>query len=95
VRLELQADCYAGVWGFYAAKRNLLDPGDAEEGAARRRGGRRRQRSRNDPGLRRARAFTHGKAEQRMKWFQTDCSRATAHVQYVSRRSNAATQRTA
>ena len=32
VRLELQADCYAGVWGFYAAKRNLLEPGDVEEG---------------------------------------------------------------
>src|SRR5258708_30986983 len=32
LRLELQADCYAGVWGFYAAKRNLLETGDAEEG---------------------------------------------------------------
>ena len=32
IRLELQADCYAGVWAFYAAKRNLLEPGDLEEG---------------------------------------------------------------
>src|SRR3989442_1374172 len=32
VRRQLQADCLAGVWGHYAAQRNLLEPGDAEEG---------------------------------------------------------------
>ena len=32
VRMELQADCLAGVWGHSAAQRNLLDPGDVEEG---------------------------------------------------------------
>ena len=32
VRLELQADCYAGIWGFFAQKRNKLEPGDLEEG---------------------------------------------------------------
>src|SRR5262249_54224923 len=32
VRLELQADCLAGVWGNRAARRNVLEPGDVEEG---------------------------------------------------------------
>jgi uncharacterized protein len=71
VRLELQADCYAGVWGFYAAKRNLLEPGDAEEGL------RAASAVGDDTIQKRTQgyvvpdAFTHGKAEQRMKWFQT------------------------
>ena len=60
VRLELQADCYAGVWGYFAQKRNMLEPGDLEEGL---RGGRRRRR-RSHPeagaGLRRAR-FVHAR----------------------------------
>src|SRR5512133_988499 len=32
IRLELQADCLAGVWGHSAAQQDLLDPGDLEEG---------------------------------------------------------------
>ena len=42
VRLELQADCYAGVWGHSAAQRQKLESGDVEEGLARGRGGGRR-----------------------------------------------------
>jgi predicted metalloprotease len=71
VRLELQADCYAGVWGFYAAKRNLLDPGDASEGlrAASAVGDDTIQK--RTQGYAVPDGFTHGSAEERMKWFQT------------------------
>jgi predicted metalloprotease len=34
VKLELQADCFAGVWGYYAAQNKRLEPGDVEEGLA-------------------------------------------------------------
>jgi predicted metalloprotease len=67
VRLELQADCYAGVWGFYAAKRNLLDPGDVEEGL-------RAASAVGDDNITKGRvspdAFTHGTAAQRTRWFR-------------------------
>ena len=71
VRLELQADCYAGVWGFYAAKRNLLDPGDVEEGmrAASAVGDDTIQK--RTQGYTVPDAFTHGRADQRMRWFRT------------------------
>lgn len=70
VRLELQADCYAGVWGKSAQQRSLLDPGDMEEGlnAAAAVG--------DDRILSRAgrsvnvESFTHGSAEQRASWFR-------------------------
>jgi uncharacterized protein len=70
VRLELQADCYAGVWGFYAKQRNILDPGDLEEalGAASAIGDDRLQRE--TQGYAVPDSFTHGSSEQRTRWFR-------------------------
>ena len=70
VRLELQADCYAGVWGFYAKQRNILDPGDLEEalGAASAIGDDRLQRQTQGHVV--PDSFTHGSSEQRQRWFR-------------------------
>ena len=70
VRLELQADCYAGVWGHYAAQHNLLDPGDAEEGlrAAASIGDDRLQRQAQGRVV--PESFTHGSSEQRVSWLK-------------------------
>jgi predicted metalloprotease len=70
VRLELQADCYAGVWGFYAAQKGHLEPGDLEEGlAAAAAVGDDRLQEMSGRGVN-PDAFTHGSAAQRMEWFQ-------------------------
>ena len=70
VRLELQADCYAGVWGFYAKQRDILDPGDLEEAlnAASAIGDDRLQRE--SQGYVVPDSFTHGSSEQRTRWFR-------------------------
>jgi len=72
VRLELQADCFAGVWGHHAQNaRQILEQGDVEEAmnAASRIG---------DDALQQAsgravvpESFTHGTSAQRQKWFAT------------------------
>jgi predicted metalloprotease len=71
VRLELQADCFAGVWGRSAQAAGILEPGDVEEGlnAAASIGDDRIQAStggRIDP-----ESFTHGTSEQRATWLRT------------------------
>lgn len=71
VRLELQADCLAGVWAHHANDRKLLEPGDVEEAmrAAAAVGDdniQRRSQGRIVP-----ESFTHGTSEQRMRWFMT------------------------
>ncbi|HET7436516.1 MAG TPA: neutral zinc metallopeptidase [Thermoanaerobaculia bacterium] len=70
VRLELQADCYAGVWGHSTKERNILESGDVEEGlnAAAAIGDDKLQREagrRVNPD-----SFTHGSSAQRVEWFR-------------------------
>jgi predicted metalloprotease len=68
VRQELQADCYAGLWGHYAAQQGLVEPGDAEDGlrAAAAIGDDRLQRE--SQGRVVPESFTHGSSEQRVSW---------------------------
>jgi predicted metalloprotease len=70
VRMELQADCYAGVWGRRAAQRGLLEAGDAEEGlnAAASIGDDRLQRM--GRGEVAPESFTHGSSAQRVQWLR-------------------------
>jgi uncharacterized protein len=70
VRLELQADFYAGVWAHHAQRKGLLEVGDVEEAlrAASAIGDDRIQRE--SQGYVVPDSFTHGTSEQRMRWFR-------------------------
>ena len=71
VKVELQADCYAGAWAYHAHKDfNILEPGDAEEAlkAASSIGDDTLQREAT--GHVRPDAFTHGTSAQRVSWFR-------------------------
>jgi hypothetical protein len=71
VRLELQADCYAGVWAHHAERtKGILEAGDVEEalGAASAVGDDRLQRQAQGRVV--PDSFTHGSSEQRMRWFR-------------------------
>jgi uncharacterized protein len=70
VRQELQADCFAGVWGHSAAARGKLEPGDVESGIAAATAvgdDRIQQQSR---GYVVPESFTHGSSAQRVRWFK-------------------------
>jgi len=70
MRMELQADCFAGVWAYHANQaRHVLEPGDIEEALAAAAGvgdDRLQQRAR---GVVVPESFTHGSSAQRMRWF--------------------------
>jgi predicted metalloprotease len=70
VLLELQADCFAGVWGHSTAQRGILEAGDAEEGlkAAAAIGDDTIQRQ--TTGRVSPESFTHGSAAQRVEWLK-------------------------
>ena len=70
VRMELQADCFAGIWGHTTQQRNLLEANDVQEGLA-------AAASVGDDRIQKAatghvspESFTHGSSAQRMEWFQ-------------------------
>jgi uncharacterized protein len=70
VRMELQADCYAGVWAHSAEDRSKLSAGDYEEGlGAASAVGDDRIQGRSGQGVN-VDSFTHGSAQQRAEWFR-------------------------
>jgi predicted metalloprotease len=70
VALELQADCYSGIWAHYTQGQQILEPGDIEQGLA-------AAAAVGDDRLQRATtghvdqdSFTHGSSAQRVAWFR-------------------------
>lgn len=70
VRLELQADCFAGVWGHSTKQRKLLEAGDLEEGLAAAAAVGDDRLRKNAGGEARTETFTHGSSRQRVTWFK-------------------------
>jgi uncharacterized protein len=70
VRVELQADCFAGIWGKFTQQKGILQSGDLEEAlnAAHQIGDDALQKQ--SRGYVVPDSFTHGTSEQRMKWFK-------------------------
>jgi predicted metalloprotease len=71
MRVELQADCFAGVWGHFTAQKGLLEQGDVEEAlnAAQQIGDDTLQK--RTQGYVVPESFNHGTSQQRQKWLAT------------------------
>lgn len=71
VRMELQADCYAGIWAYRAdQERHILETGDVEEALAAASGVGDDRLQQQSQGVVVPESFTHGSSKQRMTWFQ-------------------------
>jgi len=70
IRVELQADCFAGIWGKYTQQKGILDAGDTEEAlnAAQQIGDDTLQK--RTQGYVVPDSFNHGTSAQRVKWFK-------------------------
>jgi len=80
VRMELQADCFAGVWARLAQRtKKILEPGDIEEGlnAAAAIGDDNIQRKTQGHVV--PDAFTHGTSKQRVRWFKRGIDTGDIH----------------
>lgn len=70
VQMELQADCFSGVWAHHANRaRQILEPGDTEEALAAAAGVGDDRLQKQARGYVVPESFTHGSSEQRMRWF--------------------------
>jgi uncharacterized protein len=75
VRLELQADCYAGVWANTVFEQGQLEEGDVEEAIAASGAVGDDRLQRRATGSVNPDSFTHGSSEQRARWFNTGLER--------------------
>lgn len=71
VKLELQADCFAGIWAHHANRRGVLEQGDVEEALTAAAAIGDDQLQRQATGTIQPESFTHGTSEQRQRWFMT------------------------
>lgn len=80
VRLELQADCFAGVWGHTAAQRKLIDTSAAAQAVATAQQIGDDYLQKQSRGYATPESFTHGTSAQRARWFQTGYTSGDWHA---------------